>query len=112
MHARDADCKVDEATGLCGDCGTLHGDPCEGCGGEAFHREGCDARAVAMSARQVRAAALRVREHYGLTRPVTDTEVRAEVANLLRRGRGNLDDGLQRVAAMLHTGEHAVELWA
>jgi hypothetical protein len=34
-----------------------------------------------------------IREHYGLNRPVTDAEVRAEIANLERRAeRGMLDD--------------------
>lgn len=43
-----------------------------------------------------------VRRHYGLDRPVTDDEVTAEVANIKRRGMGNLDDSLERLAAALN----------
>jgi hypothetical protein len=37
-------------------------------------------------------ARIAVRNHYGLTRPVTDAEVIEEVANLRRRGLWSLDD--------------------
>jgi hypothetical protein len=40
-HSRDEDCSVDEAAGCCRSCGVLHGDPCPGCGGSGYHREGC-----------------------------------------------------------------------
>lgn len=40
-----------------------------------------------------------VREHYGLKRQPTDTEVQAELAHLRRRGLANLDDSQLRLAA-------------
>lgn len=44
-----------------------------------------------------------VRSHYGLTRPATEAETRAEVANIARRReRGlGLDDSLERLACRL-----------
>ena len=47
-------------------------------------------------------AARIVRQHYGLSRPVTAEEVAAEVANIKRRRAGyGLDDSLERLAARL-----------
>lgn len=44
-HRRDAECDVDPATMECRGCGVENGDPCEICGGRAFHRLGCTASA-------------------------------------------------------------------
>ncbi len=39
-HTHDDQCIVEH--GICAHCGVGHGgDPCPGCGGTAFHREGC-----------------------------------------------------------------------
>jgi hypothetical protein len=40
-HRQDEDCTPDPATGLCTDCGTLHGDPCAACEARGFHRDNC-----------------------------------------------------------------------
>jgi len=42
-----------------------------------------------------------VRRHYNLTRPVTPTEVQAEVDNLLRKTARNWDDNSRYLAAAL-----------
>lgn len=52
-----------------------------------------------------------IRNHYGLTRPVTDKEAQDEVANLKRRhSAGTLDDSYERLYSMLSVGKHAVDL--
>jgi hypothetical protein len=43
-----------------------------------------------------------IRKHYGLKRPVTQQEVEAEIANLKRRGLGNLDYKQEMLAAKLN----------
>jgi hypothetical protein len=40
-HTQDSDCRVDPQTGLCRDCGALHGAPCYHCRARAFHKPGC-----------------------------------------------------------------------
>lgn len=42
-----------------------------------------------------------IQQHYGLKHPITEAEVHAEIANLMRRGNGNLDDRQQALAAKL-----------
>ena len=38
-HNRDSDCTV--VNDICAVCGVAHGDPCETCGGEGFHKDSC-----------------------------------------------------------------------
>lgn len=40
-HTHDDQCTIDPATGLCFDCGVLHGDPCPSCEQKAFHLDSC-----------------------------------------------------------------------
>lgn len=40
-HLKDEDCKGFVVDGCCSICGVGHGDPCEECGGSAYHRDGC-----------------------------------------------------------------------
>lgn len=42
-HVKDLDCKghVGKDDNTCTVCGAYHGDPCERCGGRAFHAPGC-----------------------------------------------------------------------
>ena len=43
-----------------------------------------------------------VRKHYGLRRPITEQEVKAEISNLMRKKRkGVLDDSSSLLAARL-----------
>lgn len=49
QHRRDSDCLPDPSTGLCFDCGTLHGDPCPACEQRAFHTDDCPIYTEAMS---------------------------------------------------------------
>ena len=39
-HTADWECTVG-VDGLCEECGVLHGEPCEECGGRGFHGDGC-----------------------------------------------------------------------
>lgn len=57
-HRNDEDCTVNLATSCCAECGVYHSDPCDVCGGRAYHREGCpeskpDNRELAGSRRQM-----------------------------------------------------------
>lgn len=73
--------------------------------------ESIDESGASLTAAQMKAAKSKVRAHYGLSRLPTDAEVSAEIANLRRRGRGNLDTKQGHLAASLQTGAQPIELW-
>ena len=52
-----------------------------------------------------------IRKFYQLKTPVTDMQVRMEVANLRRRGNGNLDDRQGYLAASLEIGKHGIVIF-
>lgn len=68
-HSQDADCTVinDECTV----CGVTHGDPCSGCGGRGFHRDGCT-NIVPADAMRVTVKSLSKALHAALTAEITN----------------------------------------
>jgi hypothetical protein len=45
-----------------------------------------------LAAAKFEAARIAIRNHYGVSRPITDAEVLAEIENLKRKGPANWDD--------------------
>lgn len=46
-------------------------------------------------------AGIKIRQHYGLDHPATLQEIEAEILNIIRRGKDNLPDSLERLRNVL-----------
>ena len=65
-----------------------------------------------LTPQQLNQAKQKVRNHYRLSRQVTDEEVMGEIENLARKGRENWDDWAMALGSALQTGAHPIDFKA